>query len=77
VIGLGSKGVARNNYKLYLICLIVGNVNAGWHEENKMSDCRSYDEKMRWRVEHMKHCSCRMPTAKQLREIEEWRERKI
>lgn len=47
-------------------------INAEWHEKNKMSDCVSYDEKMRWRVEHMKHCSCRAPTERQLEEIREW-----
>lgn len=51
----------------------MGKINVEWHEANKIG--KSLDEKMNWRIEHMKNCSCRMPSAKQLREIESWKEK--
>lgn len=51
-------------------------INRDWHSKNKMSDCRDENEKMVWRIEHMKHCDCRKPSDKQLREIAEWERKK-
>ena len=48
-------------------------INVEWHRENKLTDCENEDERMVWRIEHMKNCSCREPSVKQLREIEEWK----
>jgi hypothetical protein len=51
----------------------MGKINIEWHSSNKISDCVGEDERMIWRIEHMKHCSCRVPSDKMLREIEEWK----
>ena len=34
-------------------------VNRVWHEQNRMSKNASFEERVRWHVEHLKHCSCR------------------
>ena len=58
-------------YKVWLLVIFMGKINVEWHEANKIG--KTLDEKMIWRIEHMKHCDCRKPTEKMLREIAEWK----
>ena len=34
-------------------------INREWHEKNKMSKNASFEERVKWHLEHHKECSCR------------------
>jgi len=45
-------------------------VNKQWHEENRLAPGASFDERVRWHLEHAKACGCRPVPPKVLEEIE-------
>jgi len=42
-------------------------LNKQWHEKNKMPKNASFDERVKWHLEHQKNCSC-APIPKKLLE---------
>jgi hypothetical protein len=44
-------------------------INKDWHEQNKMPKNPSLDERIKWHLEHAKHCACRPIPAKLLLEM--------
>jgi hypothetical protein len=44
-------------------------LNKIWHEQNKMPKNPSLDERIKWHLEHAKHCACRPIPAKLLLEM--------
>ncbi len=33
-------------------------INKEWHEKNKMPKNPSFDQRVKWHLEHQKHCAC-------------------
>lgn len=44
-------------------------INKKWHLANKMPKNPTLDQRVKWHVEHAKHCSCRKLEGKILEEI--------
>ena len=42
-------------------------INKAWHEKNKMPKNPTFDQRVKWHLEHQKNCSCR-PIAVKLAE---------
>lgn len=42
-------------------------INKEWHLKHKMPKNASFDERVKWHLEHQKHCNCR-PIAGKLAE---------
>jgi hypothetical protein len=49
-------------------------LNADWHAKNRMPARPTLEERIKWHVEHAKHCACREIPAKLLVEM---RKRKL
>ena len=43
-------------------------INKEWHEKNKMPKNASFEERIKWHLEHNKNCSCRPGFPKKLEE---------
>jgi len=37
----------------------MGTINKEWHLANKMPKNASFEQRVEWHREHLKHCSCR------------------
>ncbi len=35
------------------------NVNVEWHENNKMPENPTFEQRLKWHIAHQKNCSCR------------------
>lgn len=46
----------------------MGKINKEWHEQNKMPNKPTEDQRIEWHLEHAKNCSCR-PIPKSVLEI--------
>jgi len=45
----------------------MGTINAAWHHKHPMPKNPTKEQRIRWHVEHVKHCSCReMPESVRL-----------
>ena len=44
-------------------------INKEWHEKNRMPVHPTFDERVKWHLEHQKHCSCRSIPKKLLEEM--------
>jgi len=44
-------------------------LNADWHAKNKMPERPTLAERIKWHLEHAKHCACREIPAKLLVEM--------
>ncbi len=44
-------------------------INKEWHEKNKMPRNPTFEQRVRWHLEHQKHCSCRGIPEKLLEEM--------
>ncbi|MDX1940891.1 MAG: hypothetical protein SFU99_10100 [Saprospiraceae bacterium] len=42
-------------------------INKTWHEQNVMPKNPSFEQRVKWHLEHIKHCACR-PIPKKLLE---------
>ncbi|MCX6818888.1 MAG: hypothetical protein NT129_02710 [Candidatus Aenigmarchaeota archaeon] len=42
-------------------------INKAWHEKNKMPNNATLEQRVKWHIEHEKHCSCR-PMPEKLKE---------
>lgn len=42
-------------------------INAEWHEKNKMPKNANFEQRVKWHLEHIKHCNC-MPIPAKLAE---------
>jgi len=51
-------------------------INRAWHEQNKMPEHPTVDERMRWHIAHAQHCACRSMSEKLKAEIEIWKKDK-
>jgi hypothetical protein len=47
----------------------MGSINAEWHLKNKMPVKATLEQRIKWHMEHAKHCKCRPIPAKLLAEI--------
>ncbi|MFN0213197.1 MAG: hypothetical protein ACKVT2_03000 [Saprospiraceae bacterium] len=43
-------------------------INKEWHEKNKMPKNPSFDQRVKWHLEHLKNCGCRKEIPKKLGE---------
>ncbi len=43
-------------------------INKEWHEKNVMPKNPSFDQRVNWHLEHLKHCACGMEIPKKLGE---------
>jgi hypothetical protein len=50
-------------------------INKEWHEKNKMPKNATFEQRVKWHLEHLKNCSCRTEIPSKL--AEEMRKRKI
>lgn len=41
-------------------------INKEWHEQNKMPKNAVFEQRMKWHLEHLKHCNCRNEIPKKL-----------
>ena len=49
-------------------------INAEWHRKNRMPKNATFEQRVKWHLEHQKNCSCR-PISGKL--AEEMKKRKI
>lgn len=45
------------------------NINKEWHEKNKMPKNPTFDQRVKWHLEHQKNCSCRKISEKLAEEL--------
>jgi hypothetical protein len=45
-------------------------INKKWHEEHKMPEKATIEQKIAWHCEHVKYCTCHPMPAKIVEEIE-------
>lgn len=45
-------------------------INKEWHEANRMPKNANFEQRVKWHLEHQKHCSCRPIPAKLAEEME-------
>lgn len=50
-------------------------INKSWHEAHVMPKNASFEQRVQWHTEHLKHCSCRRDLPKKL--VEEMKKRGI
>ena len=43
-------------------------INQEWHEKNKMPKNATFEQRVKWHLEHLKNCSCREGLPKKLAE---------
>ncbi|MFH1134225.1 MAG: hypothetical protein V1735_07105 [Nanoarchaeota archaeon] len=43
-------------------------INKGWHEKNRMPKNASFEERVRWHLDHNRNCACRPGFPKKLAE---------
>jgi len=48
----------------------MGAINAEWHKVHRMPKNPSQEQRLMWHAEHLKHCTCRAPSDKLLKELE-------
>lgn len=41
-------------------------INKEWHEKNKMPKSATFEQRVKWHLEHLKNCSCRREIPKKL-----------
>lgn len=46
---------------------MIGKLNKAWHLEHRMPPKATFEQRVKWHVEHVKHCACR-PIPDKLRE---------
>ncbi len=51
-------------------------LNREWHLKNMMPKNPTHDQRMRWHVEHSKHCKCHPLSEKLQNEIDEFKNKK-
>jgi hypothetical protein len=44
-------------------------INKAWHEKNKMPKNPTFEQRVKWHLEHHKNCSCRPIPAKLAEEM--------
>jgi hypothetical protein len=47
-------------------------INATWHKANKMPKNPTEEQRLKWHIEHMANCTCRLPSPKLMEEIREF-----
>ncbi|MBN2176792.1 MAG: hypothetical protein JW722_03950 [Demequinaceae bacterium] len=52
----------------------MNHVNKDWHLENKMPDKPTREQRAKWHIEHLKNCTCRVPTPAIQALIDEYEE---
>ena len=48
-------------------------INKEWHMKNKMPKNPTHEERMKWHIEHAKHCTCREIPDSIRKEIENYK----
>ena len=48
-------------------------INKEWHLKNKMPKNPTHEERMKWHIEHAKHCTCREMPDSIRKEIENYK----
>jgi len=46
-------------------------INKEWHEKNKMPKNPTAEQRLKWHLEHQKHCKCRELTKEFLDKLKE------
>lgn len=46
-------------------------INKEWHQQNKMPKNPTFEEKLKWHLEHQKNCPCRPIPEKLLKKMKE------
>ncbi|MDF2454296.1 MAG: hypothetical protein K0R51_289 [Cytophagaceae bacterium] len=44
-------------------------INRAWHEKHRMPKNANFEQRVKWHMEHRKHCQCRPIPAKLLEEM--------
>lgn len=37
----------------------MGKINADWHKKNQMPKNATFEQRVKWHKQHLKHCACR------------------
>jgi hypothetical protein len=45
-------------------------MNKEWHKKNKMPKNATFEQRVKWHLEHQKHCTCRPIPEKLLHQME-------
>ncbi len=48
---------------------MIPKLNKEWHLKNKMPEKPTFEERVKWHLEHVKHCACRPIPAKLAEEM--------
>ena len=54
----------------------MGKINKEWHLANKMLKNPTHEQRMKWHIEHLKHCNCHPVSAKLQKEMDEFMKKK-
>lgn len=46
-------------------------INKEWHDKNIMPENATFDQRVKWHLEHQKNCGCRPIPAKLLEQMKE------
>lgn len=46
-------------------------INRGWHEKNRMPKNATFEQRVKWHLEHQKNCTCRPIPDKLLQKMNE------
>lgn len=44
-------------------------LNAEWHKKNRMPKNPSFEQRVKWHIEHVQHCACRKPSGVMFEEL--------
>ncbi len=51
-------------------------INKEWHLANKMPKNPTHEQRMKWHIEHVKHCQCYPISAKLQKEIDDFKKKR-
>ena len=51
-------------------------INKAWHEKNKMPKNPKPEQRMKWHIEHLKHCECYPVSEKLRKELEDFKKKR-
>jgi hypothetical protein len=53
----------------------MGKINKEWHLVNKMPKNPNQEQRMKWHIEHLKHCNCHPASAKLQKDIDDFKKK--
>lgn len=61
-----TRGIFTKDLIYIYIYIYMGKINKEWHLANKMLKNATFEQRIKWHIEHKKNCSC-YPVSKKLK----------